>query len=128
METVVQETGLEGPASPSLPESLTNVDVDRRSLDINIFGLPSASECAPETNRTTSTVGLEKAIECLSVRLAQEHPKCCYIPKIPFPPFQDKSGLPDGILFFAPRCANDGPSSEFLQAEPERDMTPRNLL
>lgn len=88
----------------------------------------SISNSDPRQLKSRTTLGLEHLLDRLSSQLAKNHPNRYNAPTIANPPFRDPSRVPHGTFFFPPRHHNDGPSSEFLHLELERDPTPRNLL
>ena len=115
-------------ASPSLSIASTNSQIHNPPLGARTPERKTKDQRDPEGHPVSRTVDLDDTIDILSSELAREDLDSYNDPTIPFPPFRESNQVPTGTHFLPPRHASDGPSSEFLQAELERNMTPRNLL
>ena len=118
-------------------DTIASPPLSRASMNGQVHDPPSGESTAererkdqrdPGEHPVSRTIDLDDAINILSSELAREDPNSYNDPTAPLPPFRESNRVPAGTHFLPPRHASDGPSSEFLQAELERDMTPRNLL
>ena len=115
-------------ASLSLSIASTDSQVHDPPLDESTAERETKDQRDLGEHSVSRTIDLDDTINILSSELARGGPNSYNDSTIPFPPFRESNHVPGGTHFLPPRHASDGPSSEFLQANLEKDMKPRNLL